>query len=69
MTVKLPWEIPTIYSEILKQSGHRSDDEEDEDEMEAHEDSIQRLRVGLQVRIDEMDIDSQSRKPTKRRVA
>jgi transcription initiation protein SPT3 len=41
----LPWEITTIYSEVLKQSGHQSDDEEDEDDIEAHEASIQRLKV------------------------
>ncbi|KAF8514830.1 TFIID domain-containing protein [Hysterangium stoloniferum] len=44
ITIKLPWEITTIYSEVLKQSGHQSDDEEDEDDIEAHEASIQRLR-------------------------
>ncbi|TFK28915.1 TFIID domain-containing protein [Coprinopsis marcescibilis] len=41
---KLPWEITTIYSEVLKHSGHQSDDEEDEDDIEAHEASIQRLK-------------------------
>jgi transcription initiation protein SPT3 len=40
----LPWEITTIYSEVLKQSGHQSDDEEDEDDIEAHEASILRLK-------------------------
>jgi len=49
--VKLSWEITTIYSEIIKtiasnnpgrHSGHS--DDEDEDEMEAHEDSVKRLR-------------------------
>ena len=45
ITIKLPWEITTIYSEVLKQSGHQSDDEEDEDDIEAHEASIQRLKV------------------------
>jgi transcription initiation protein SPT3 len=44
ITIKLPWEISTIYSEILRQSGHQSDDEEDEDDIEAHEASIQRLK-------------------------
>lgn len=42
--MKLPWEITSIYSEVLKQSGHQSDDEEDEDDIEAHEASIQRLK-------------------------
>jgi len=45
ITIKLPWEITTIYSEVLKQSGHQSDDEEDEDDIEAHEASILRLKV------------------------
>ncbi|EJD01344.1 TFIID domain-containing protein [Fomitiporia mediterranea MF3/22] len=44
ITVKLPWEITAIYSEVLKQAGHQSDDEEDEDDIEAHEASIQRLK-------------------------
>ena len=44
ITIKLPWEISTIYSEVLRQSGHQSDDEEDEDDIEAHEASIQRLK-------------------------
>ncbi|TFK72039.1 TFIID-18kDa-domain-containing protein [Pluteus cervinus] len=44
ITIKLPWEITTIYSEVLRQAGHQSDDEEDEDDIEAHEASIQRLR-------------------------
>ena len=45
ITIKLPWEITTVFSEILRQSGHQSDDEEDEDDIEAHEASIQRLKV------------------------
>jgi hypothetical protein len=45
ITIKLPWEITTIYSEALRQSGHQSDDEEDEDDIEAHEASVQRLKV------------------------
>ncbi|KAF8638558.1 hypothetical protein AX17_002101 [Amanita inopinata Kibby_2008] len=44
ITIKLPWEITTIYSEVLRQSGHQSDDEEDEDDIEAHEASILRLK-------------------------
>ncbi|TFK43861.1 TFIID-18kDa-domain-containing protein [Crucibulum laeve] len=44
ITIKLPWEITTIYSEVLKNSGHQSDDEEDEDDIEAHEASILRLK-------------------------
>ncbi len=34
-----------MYSEVLKRSGHDSDGEEDEDDIEAHEASIQRLKV------------------------
>lgn len=45
ITIKLPWEITAVYSEVLRQSGHQSDDEEDEDDIEAHEASIQRLKV------------------------
>ena len=45
ITIKLPWEITTIYSEALKQSGHQSDDEEDEDDLEAQEASLERLKV------------------------
>ena len=45
ITIKLPWEITTVYSDILRQSGHQSDDEEDEDDIEAHEASTQRLKV------------------------
>ncbi|KAK0491470.1 TFIID domain-containing protein [Armillaria novae-zelandiae] len=44
ITIKLPWEITTIYSEVLKQSGYQSDDEEDEDDIEAHEASMQLLK-------------------------
>jgi len=44
ITIKLPWEISTIYSEVLKSSGHKSDDEEDDEDLEAHEASIQRLK-------------------------
>ncbi|KAI0068696.1 TFIID-domain-containing protein [Artomyces pyxidatus] len=44
ITIKLPWEITTIYSEVLKQSGHQSDDEEDEDDLEAQEAALERLK-------------------------
>jgi len=47
ITIKLPWEITTIYSEVLKQSGHQSDDEEDEDDLEAQEASLERLKVNF----------------------
>ncbi|KAK7696236.1 hypothetical protein QCA50_000889 [Cerrena zonata] len=39
ITIKLPWEIVNIYSDVLT-----TDDEEDEDDLEAHEASIQRLK-------------------------
>lgn len=39
ITIKLPWEILTMYSDILL-----TDDEEDDDDIEAHEASIQRLK-------------------------
>lgn len=42
ITIKLPWEIVNIYSDVLT-----TDDEEDEDDLEAHEASIQRLKVIL----------------------
>ncbi|KAH9077140.1 TFIID-domain-containing protein [Lactarius deliciosus] len=44
ITIKLPWEVTTIYSEAVKQSGHQSDDEEDEDDLEAQEASLERLK-------------------------
>lgn len=39
ITIKLSWEIMTIFSDVLP-----TDDEEDEDDIEAHEASIQRLK-------------------------
>ncbi|TFK82977.1 TFIID-18kDa-domain-containing protein [Polyporus arcularius HHB13444] len=39
ITIKLPWEIMTIYADVLP-----TDDEEDDDDIEAHEASIQRLK-------------------------
>ncbi|KAJ3758567.1 transcription initiation factor IID, 18kD subunit-domain-containing protein [Lentinula raphanica] len=44
ITIKLPWEITTLYSEVLRQSGREDEDEEDEDDLEAHAASIQRLK-------------------------
>ncbi|KAG8926529.1 Transcription initiation protein spt3 [Tulasnella sp. 418] len=46
MSVKLPWELVTLYSEILRNNpaNNANQDDEDEDEMEAHEDSVRRLR-------------------------
>lgn len=40
ITIKLPWEIMTMFSDVLP-----TDDEEDEDDVEAHEASLQRLKV------------------------
>ncbi|KAI0806880.1 TFIID-domain-containing protein [Fomes fomentarius] len=39
ITIKLPWEIMTMFSDVLP-----TDDEEDEDDIEAHEASILRLK-------------------------
>ena len=48
MIVKLPWDIMTVYSEVLRTGVNAKEDEdEDEDEVEAHEDSIARLRVSV----------------------
>jgi len=51
ITIKLPWEITTIFSEVLRQNGHQSDDEEDEDDLEAQEASLERLKVHLLILI------------------
>jgi len=49
--VKLPWELMTPYSDFLKSlptaNSKDDDDEGDEDEVQAHHDSMQRLRVSL----------------------
>lgn len=34
-----------MYSEVLKEAGRQEDDEEDEDDIEAHEAQTQRLKV------------------------
>lgn len=51
--IKLPWEPLTPFSEVLKSLPNRQngtvDEEEDDDELEAYEDSLQRLRVSLEV--------------------
>jgi hypothetical protein len=44
ITIKLPWEISTIYGEVLKDSGQQSDDEENEDDIEAYMASVERLK-------------------------
>jgi transcription initiation protein SPT3 len=44
MKIKLPWELSTLYSEFVGGIGDEENDEEDEDDIEAHEDSLQRLR-------------------------
>ena len=43
--VKLPWDVLTPFQDLLKTIAHEEEDEEDEDEMQAHHDSMQRLRV------------------------
>jgi len=52
--VKLPWEKLTPFADFLRslpsshgRAGMDDEDEEDEDEMQAYEDSMQRLKVGL----------------------
>ena len=45
MKIKLPWELSTIYSEHLGGLGGDDKEEEDEDDIEAHQDSLQRLKV------------------------
>jgi transcription initiation protein SPT3 len=50
--VKLPWELMTPYSDFLKSlptsaAGKEDEDEGDDDEVQAHHDSMQRLRVNL----------------------
>ncbi|GFZ44794.1 Protein SPT3 [Saitozyma sp. JCM 24511] len=46
--VKLPWELLTPFSEFLRgvpsKQNREDDEDEDEDEMQAHQDSMQRLR-------------------------
>jgi transcription initiation protein SPT3 len=44
MKIKLPWELSTIYSEYLGGPGGDGREEEDEDDIEAHADSLQRLK-------------------------
>ncbi|PWN50024.1 TFIID-18kDa-domain-containing protein [Violaceomyces palustris] len=44
MKLRLPWDISNIYSEHLRSNANGEDEEEDEDDIEAHEDSIQRLK-------------------------
>lgn len=48
--VKLSWELLTPFSDFLRslptqQNRNEDDDEEDDDELQAHQDSMQRLRV------------------------
>ncbi|PWN91177.1 TFIID-18kDa-domain-containing protein [Acaromyces ingoldii] len=44
--IRLPWDIQTVYSEHLTAPGGAGDEreEEDEDDIEAHQDSLQRLK-------------------------
>lgn len=56
--IKLPWEPLTSFAEVLKNLPNRAvgatnvEEEEDEDELEAYEDSLQRLRVRSEVHLD-----------------
>lgn len=43
--VKLPWEVLTPFQDLLKTMPSNEDEEQDEDEMQAYQDSMQRLRV------------------------
>jgi transcription initiation protein SPT3 len=52
MKIRLPWELSTIFSEFLSGPGGEDREEEDEDDIEAHEDSLQRLKVD-QKRVEE----------------
>jgi hypothetical protein len=42
ITIKLPWEITNVFSDVLPE-----DEEEDEDDVEAHEASLLRLKVRI----------------------
>ncbi|KDN48436.1 TFIID-18kDa-domain-containing protein [Tilletiaria anomala UBC 951] len=44
MKLKMPWEISTIYSENLRALQNEDDEEQDEDDLEAQEASLQRLK-------------------------
>ncbi|PWZ02907.1 TFIID-18kDa-domain-containing protein [Testicularia cyperi] len=45
MKIRLPWEISSVYSEhLISLPGADGEEEEDEDDLEAHEDSMQRLK-------------------------
>lgn len=50
--VKLPWEVLTPFSDLMKglpsrQNRAEDDEEQDEDEMQAYQDTMQRLRVSI----------------------
>lgn len=47
MKIKLPWEVSTVYSEHLRPAAGDEAEDEDEDDIEAHEDSLQRLKVNI----------------------
>ncbi|KAI5893609.1 TFIID-18kDa-domain-containing protein [Schizophyllum commune H4-8] len=53
ITIKLPWEVTTVFSEVLRndknRAGYQSDEEEDEDDIEAYEASVARLREADEV--------------------
>lgn len=42
--IKLPWELVNQFSDVITKSINADDDSEDEDELEAYNDSIQRLK-------------------------
>lgn len=50
--VKLSWELLTPFSDFMRalptqQNRNEEEDEEDDDELQAHQDSMQRLRVSV----------------------
>lgn len=59
--VKLPWELLTPFSDFLKTVPSKQskmgptvnddDDDEDEDELQAHQDSMQRLKASNKVHL------------------
>lgn len=74
--VKLSWELLTPFSDFMRalptqQNRNEDEEEEDDDELQAHQDSMQRLRVGgidraLRVSINiAQDADEITKKMTK----
>lgn len=49
LKLKIPWDLSTIYTDILISNEENEDEEEDQDDKEAYEASEKRLRVRCQV--------------------